>query len=126
MSASAPQAKAGLQWDDRLFEEVWERHLNVAERHGIAMRVLRRQLPDEIFEARVATELSRQWRRRARNLAVLYMLWTIFWAALTWKAWDARGMVSGLTVSCVLVGVAAVAVCFGLRRYLRDYSRRYP
>lgn len=113
-------------WDDELWAMVWDRHLGPVERHAIGMDVLRRRLPDELFEARVATELARQWRRRARNLIVVYALWTAFWGLLGWGAWTGRGIIEGLQLGCVLVGIAAIAGCLMMRRYLRSYAAQYP
>ena len=126
-TTSTPKAGAPLVWDERLWEDAWERLLSHPERHRIAVQVWRGEAPADPFEQRVATELARRWRRSARNLALLYGLWALFWGLLTWDDWRPDGILrSLLTISCALVGVAAVGACFATRRRLRKHLRRWP
>lgn len=109
-----------LDWDDELWEQVWERTLNPIERHRIASHLWHRRVPDDPLELRVVAELRHRWRRRARNLAVLYGLWSLFWGLLAVS--DLRADLafrSLLTPTCTLIGVLAVAACFAVRHRLR-------
>ncbi len=125
-TTSTPQAGPPLVWDDRLWEDAWERLLSHPERHRIAVQVWRGELAADPFERRVSTELARRWRRTARNLALLYGLWAIFWGLLTWDDWRPVGVLrSLLTISCALIGVAAVSACLAARRRLRKHLRRW-
>ncbi len=115
-----------LQWDDELWELVWERNLNPLERHRIAMAVCRRRPPPEPYEAVVGAELSRRWRRRALNLAFLYALWTLFWGALAVSDLrDDAALTSLLTPVNTLIGIVAIAACFLARHWIRDVAERF-
>lgn len=84
-----PATSDRFVWDDRLWELVWERHLDQVERHAIALDTWAGRVPKtDRFRARVVTELARRWRRRARNLAWLYGLWTAFWTAMVLRSFD--------------------------------------
>lgn len=112
--------RADLDWDDRLWEQVWDRTLNPMERHRIARHLWHRRVPDDPLERTVVAELRHRWRRRARNLAILYGLWTLFWGLLALS--DVRtdlAFRSLLTPGCTLVGVLAVGACFAVRHRLR-------
>ena len=116
---------APLEWDDRLWDHVWDQTLSQPERHAIAVAVWRRRLPAGAFEARVGAELSRRWRRQARNLAVLYALWTLFWGALAVSDLRADGSIDPLLPAlCALVGCAAVGACLFVRSRFRDFARQ--
>lgn len=111
--------------DDRIWDRVWERMLGPVERHGIAVAVWRRRIPTDLFDARVAGELARRWRRRALNLAVVYALWTLFWGAIALSDWRTDGdWESSLSPVLTWLGLLAVACCFGVRRRLAAYARR--
>jgi hypothetical protein len=106
--------------DDRVWDRVWERMLDPVERHHIAMAVWRRRLPAGLFEARVAVELARRWRRQARNLIVLYALWTLFWGSLALSDWRADSTFQvRLTPILAAAGMLAIAACVAVRRRLR-------
>ena len=118
--------RQGLQWDDRLWDDAWERLLTHPERHYIAVRAWRGELPADPFEALIAHELVRRWRRQARNLAFLYGVWIVFWTALLWDDWRTdHVLASPLTVACTLVGVSAVAACVAVRVRLADRLRAW-
>ena len=117
-----------LVWDDDLWEEVWERQLTHVQRHTIAMEVTwHRRLPDDLFFARVGAEMARRWRRRARNYAIVYGLWTLFWGAIAYQmfvvehAQDPHPTL--VAPALALLGVAAIAVCVALRRRLVPIAR---
>lgn len=115
-----------MTFDDRLWNHVWERNLSPVERHAIAVAVWRRRSPDGRFEALVACELARRWRRHVLVLATAYALWTVFWGSITLH--DLRlndGFSSLVTPACTLVGVAAIATCLVVRRYLARYLAVY-
>jgi hypothetical protein len=110
--------------DDRVWDRVWERMLDPVERHGIALAVWRRRLPDGMFEARIAVELARRWRRLARNLMILYGLWSLFWGAIALDDWRADAAFSSLLCPvCALVGTVAIAGCIVVRRRLLPFIR---
>ncbi len=118
-----------LVWDDRLWDEVWERQLGHVQRHTIAMEVFwRRRLPgDDLFSARVGAELARRWRRSARNFAIGYALWTLFWGALAYHMFVAeRAAEPNPTLIAPVMaglGLVAIGVCFGVRRRLAALAR---
>lgn len=106
------------RWDDELWDRTWERRLDPVDRHTIAWAVWRRQMPDDGYHARIGSELARRWRRGARNLIVLYTLWTLFWggiAAFGWPPGEPRHPLPG---GAALVGSAAVLACVLIRRRL--------
>lgn len=106
--------------DDRVWDRVWERILDPVERHSIAVAVWRGRPPRGTFEYRIAVELARRWRRRALSLAVVYALWTLFWGAIALSDWRAdAGFESPVCPLNALIGTAAVAGCFTVRRRLR-------
>lgn len=109
-------------FDDRLWNHVWERNLNPVERHSIAVAVWRRRRPDDRFEAMVACELARRWRRHILVLVTGYALWTLFWGSIALH--DLRlndGFSSLLTPTCAAIGVAAIVACLAVRRWLAGY-----
>lgn len=102
--------------DDELWNLVWERRMSHPERHGVARTVWFRRVPDDPFEARVATELNRRWRRRCWGLALLYLVWTMFWGLLTVEFLRDPPMVDPpLPVWNTVFGLAAVAACVAAR-----------
>lgn len=121
-----PPPPTTFRWDDRLWREVWERNLDAVERHHLAMDVLRRRVPGGLFEARVATELARQWRRHARNLGIGYLLWSVFWGLITYHTVTARQEFHGLPVAMLAIGLIAIGAVVAFRRYLAGYARQYP
>lgn len=113
-----------MTFDDQLWDTVWERNLNAVERHAIAMSVWQRRQPDDVFEAIVARELARRWRRHARYLVVVYALWTTFWGSLAMH--DLRpdaALDSLLSPSCAVIGVLFIIGCLAVRRRLATYLR---
>jgi hypothetical protein len=111
-------------WDDRTWEQVWERTLDHVERHHIAMSVLRRRLPDTPLERRVARELAQRWARHAVFLAVVYGLWTLFWAAIGWDMTGRYGAATArLPMVCAGIGGAAVTVCLAFCRSMAALRR---
>jgi hypothetical protein len=113
-----------VTFDDQLWDTVWERNLNAVERHAIAMSVWRRCRPDDLFEAIVARELARRWRRHARYLVVIYGLWTTFWGALAMHDLRPDAVLdSPLSPSCAMLGVLVIVGCFAVRRRLATYLR---
>ncbi len=49
-TTSTPKAGAPLVWDERLWEDAWERLLSHPERHRIAVQVWRGEAPADPFE----------------------------------------------------------------------------
>jgi hypothetical protein len=106
-------------WDESTWELVWEQLLGPLERHGIAMSLLRRRPITEAFEARVARELARRWRRRAISLGITYSIWTLFWGALARASTAAPGAPGRLLPHVMAgIGLLAVAVCAAFRARL--------
>ncbi len=106
--------------DDRLWDDVWERTLGHVERHHIARSVWSRAEPSDTFVAILGFELAHRWRARARNLAVVYGLWCLFWGAIAAVATgDPGGDVGLLPVVLTLVGVVAIGACCAVRARLR-------
>lgn len=115
----------GITWDDKTWDEVWERLLDQFERHNIAMAVLRGRLPSTTFERGIALELARRWRRHAVTLAVVYSVWTAFWSAIGWDAVQRYGTsAAGVPLWCAAIGVAAIAACGIFRRRMLRLTRR--
>lgn len=113
-----------MTFDEHLWRDVWERNLNAVERHSIAMTVWRRRRPSNHFEALVALELARRWRRHTVFLATVYGLWTLFWGALAWH--DLRlhdTFETLLSPTCAAIGVAAIAACMAFNWRMRGYLR---
>lgn len=106
--------------DDRVWDRVWERMLGPVERHEIAVSLWRRRPTREVFEARIAVELARRWRRQIRNLMVLYGLWCLFWGSLSFSDWRADAAFSTpLPPSLTTAGMLAIAACVAAHRRLR-------
>lgn len=113
-----------VSWTDELWEEVWERTLGHVERHHIARDVWRRQLPDDLLHRRVAPELARRWRRTARNLAILYGLWSLFWGAIAVTATPQEGdPAAHLPIVLTVLGFLAVGGCAAVRRRVAPIAR---
>jgi len=113
---------AAPRFDDDLWHEVWERNLDMVERHSIAVAVWRRRLPDGRFEAVVALELARRWRRHTVFLALVYALWTWFWGMIA--VHDLRldaAFGSLVTPGCSAAGVLAITCCMVVRHRLGRY-----
>lgn len=106
--------------DDETWRLVWERTLSHAERHEIAMSVLRRRPPADPFERRLAAALAHRWRRHAAVLTVPYLLWSLFWGAIGWHSVALHGLpTAALPVVCTVVGVASIAACVAFWRRMR-------
>ena len=106
--------------DDYLWREVWERNLDHVERHNVAMSVWRRRAPEDPFESLVGWELAHRWRQRARNLAVVYLVWTAFWGLMAYAGLGSSEPVALRLPLCLTVlGVAGIALCFAFRRRMR-------
>ncbi len=112
----------GFVWDDKTWDHVWERVLNPVERHHIAVSVVRRRVPEDPFERRIAVELARRWQRHALFLASLYLLWSAFWAAIGFDSVTAFGASAArLPFGCAALGIAAVTGCLAFRRRITRF-----
>ncbi len=112
------------RFDDRTWEQVWERLLGPHDRHRIASHVWHGDLPDEPFEGRVAIELAYRWRRRAIYQGVLWSLWVAYWwmwfrAELVYNTWPGPL----LPLSLMLLGGAIVGFAVYARRRVADIAR---
>jgi hypothetical protein len=106
-AAARGEPEDWLLRDDRVWERVWESMLGPVERQAIGLAVWRNLPPAEPFQARVAAELTRRWRLRAIGLAVLAVLWTAFWGAITAVDLQADGrLASWLSPALALAGLA--------------------
>jgi hypothetical protein len=113
-----------VNFDDHLWRDVWERNVDAVERHTIAVAVWRRRHPGGRFEAIVALELARRWRRHTVFLAVVYALWTVFWGMIALH--DLRldaAFESLVTPMCAATGLVAIAACMVVRRRIGGYLR---
>jgi len=106
--------------DDRLWDRVWERMLSPVERHSIAVAVWRRRELRDTFEVRIAAQLAARWRRHARNLALVYALWTCFWGLIAVSDWRGDGDWESLLCPVLsALGGTAVAACVAVRVRLK-------
>lgn len=112
------------RFDDRTWEQVWERLLGPHERHRIASSVWQGDIPDEPFEGRVAVELAFRWRRRAVFQSVLWTCWIAYWwlwfrAELTYSTWPGPL----LPLALMLLGAAIVGFAIYARRRVADIAQ---
>lgn len=106
--------------DDSLWDEVWERSMGHIERHNVALSVFRHEPPEDPFAMRIGFELAHRWRARARNLGVVYGLWTIFWAVMAYAGSDrVRPPGPGVPIGLATVGVVAVILCLAFHYWMR-------
>jgi hypothetical protein len=110
-----------LEWDNRLWEQVWDHNLTQVERYNAAMAVVRHRPPGTPFEDVVARELAHRWGRRALVLAAVYGMWTAFWGALALLPWPEDVEPSPLPLGCAVFGLLAIAACVVARRRFRAY-----
>lgn len=110
-----------LEWDNRLWEQVWDHNLSQIERYNAAMAVVRHRPPGTPFEDVVARELAHRWGRRALTLAAVYAVWTVFWGALAVLPWPEDVERSALPLGCALVGLMAIVACVVARRRFHTY-----
>ena len=106
--------------DDRLWFDVWERNIGHVERHNIARAVWRRAEPDDRWVSIIGFELAHRWRDRARNLAVVYAMWCLFWGALAFAGLGGSDPdVATVPLAMTLAGVFAIAGCIAMRVRMR-------
>lgn len=110
-------------WDNRLWDHVWERNLSQVERHNTALAVLRLRPPGTPFDDLVARELARRWRRRSAVLASVYVLWTLFWGSLALLPWPEADR-PALPLGCAVFGLVVIAGCLVARRRFGAYLLR--
>ena len=116
-------------WDDRMWEEVWERTVGQVERHRLSMMLLRREQPDpdDRLGVRLLPELARRWRRACAAYALGWGLFATFWAAIGAAA--ERSAESAVVVTpwwMALIGTAIVVVALSLRHWIRDMTELRP
>ncbi len=109
------------EWDDRLWDQVWERNLTQVERHNTGLAVLRQRQPGSPFEDLVASELAHRWRRRSLVLGAVWAIWTAFWGALVVAPLPDDVDPSPLPRACVVFGVVVIAGCLVARRRFSGY-----
>jgi hypothetical protein len=105
--------------DDRTWQRLWDQILSPVERHHIAMSVLRRRLSSDPLEARVSLELARRWGRKCRFLAIVYLIWTVFWGAVGWA-----DPPLAMPMGAAAFGVVAITCCLAFRRYVLVFLER--
>lgn len=116
-----------MKFDNQLWDIVWERNLNAVERHTVAVAVWRRRQPDDQFEAMVACELARRWRRHTVFLMGLYGLWSVFWGLLAVDDVRADGVLDvALSPSLAAIGVLVMMCALAARHHIGGYLRIYP
>lgn len=104
-----------------LWETLWERQLDVLERHHIARSVWRRRAPDDPFASLVGFELAFRWRARAAGLIVVWAVWTAFWASMGFAGARAANKPADVLVAVGLaaVGLLVITACQVVRVRLR-------
>ena len=113
-----------MTFDDRLWRDVWERNLDHVERHAIAVAVWRHRPPNGRFEALVAAELARRWRRHMVTLLTVYALWALFWGMIAVHDLREHAVFSSLVPPvCAAVGLVAITGCMLVRRHMGEYLR---
>lgn len=101
-----------LEWDDELWDLVWERTLSRYERNIVARDVWAGRTPADPMHQRLVVELARRWRSRARNLALAWGAWTLFWG------WLGIGARAPFLLLLAAVGVVVVVGSLMARRRL--------
>lgn len=120
MTTAPAQRRPYQRIDDRLWYDVWERNLGHVERHNISRAVWRRAEPDEPIVSILGFELAHRWRDRARNLAIVYAMWCVFWGAIGASALGGPTPgTAALPVVLTAVGVLAILGCVAVRARMR-------
>ncbi|MFP4310805.1 MAG: hypothetical protein ACLFS9_02335 [Nitriliruptoraceae bacterium] len=112
-----------MRWDDRMWEELWERTLGQPERHRLAMATLRREFPDDPLGRRVVPELARRWRSTARLHLWLHTVLGLFWLRVSFDIPTVSGTPWRLANALALTSLAIALGCSALRRYLHPLER---
>ncbi len=111
-----------MRFDDREWEELWERTLGQIERHRLAMSLLRREVPDDILGRRVVPELARRWRLSAMLHIIGHTLHATFWFLISLSLSPLSGTSWQLANGMTLMSLAVIAFCIGFRRYLHPVA----
>lgn len=114
-------------WDDRMWEDVWERTIGPADRHRLAMALLRREQPDDRLAHRLQPELARRWRRSCVNYALGWGVFATFWLVIGVAAETSPQ--GGAVVTpwwMAMLGLSIVSVTLVLRWWIRDMAGPAP
>ena len=111
-----------MRFDDRDWEELWERTLGHIERHRLAMALLRREVPEDVLGRRVVPELARRWRLTAMLHIIGHTLHGTFWLLISLALSPLDGTSWQLANGMTLMSLSVIAFCIAFRRYLRPVA----
>lgn len=112
-----------MRFDDRTWDELWERTLDRIERHRIARATLRREVPEDRLGRRLVPELARRWRRKARNQALFHLVWVLFWGSIMLAADGSATPAWTVSRMMAIFSALVIAGCLEFRRYLFPVTR---
>jgi len=112
-----------VRWDDRMWEELWERTLGQPERHRLAMATLRREFPGDPLGRRVVPELARRWRGTTKVHLWLHAILGLFWLRVSFDIPTVSGTPWYLANTLSLVSLTIAVGCWLFRRYLHPLER---
>lgn len=123
--AEEPHVTGPPAWDDRMWQDLWDRTLGQVERHRMVMMLWRREEPDDALARRVLPELARRWRGQALVYAVVWGLFAAFWLMVGVTDLgiprETRTLVPWV---CAAAGSVVVAACLWARWWFGPTARR--
>ncbi len=111
-----------MRFNDREWEELWERTLGQIDRHRLAMSLLRREVPDDVLGRRVVPELARRWRWTALLHIVGHTLHAMFWWMISLDLSPLSSPSWQLANAMTLMSLSVIVFCVAFRRYLRPVA----
>lgn len=112
-----------MRYDDRMWEELWERTLGQLERHRIAMATLRREFPPDPLGRRIVPELAYRWRGTAKVHLWIHTIHAVFWGRISFDIPATAGTPWVLANTMALISLVIVLSCIAFRRYLFPLAR---
>lgn len=112
-----------MRYDDRMWEELWERTLGQLERHRIAMATLRREFPPDPLGRRIVPELAHRWRGTAKVHLWVHATLAIFWGRISFDIPPTAGTPWALANTMSLLSITIALGCVAFRRYLFPLAR---
>lgn len=111
-------------WDDEMWEELWERTLGQVDRHRFALAVARREVPDDALARRVVPELARRWRTQCLVYTAVWGTFAWFWLMVGLAEIDVRGeAVTALPWLCAAIGAVITLGSLAFRHRIRLVAR---